>query len=262
MVTIILIMGIFAVLYGLMPSELFISQPDFVDIATQDKEVVTYFSANNITVYSYTWVFDISYPGYENNQSGLADGHLIEFFWRNAGGALTPYEVLEFRHAYPSFLGDWWLFSNNMAVQEPYLTKMGAREAVGDARPEFLIDKTQLLRLSDNGNSSLFEVSDGEVTQNFVVMNPGNYSSLSDAWTAGQLHVISSYEVDFDAMKPNAFWLLAQLVFFQNPDFGLPDMLNQTVGYGIALTFWIVIAILIYTIVTRLIPTINGGIES
>lgn len=255
-------MGFFAVMYGLMPSELFANQLDFVDIATQDKEVVDYFSANNITVYTYTWSFDISYPdGYASNESGLPDGHKVEAFWRNVAGAFAPYIVLEFRHAYPSPISGWWLWSSAMMVQEPYLSVMGVGESDNAPLGKY-IDKTQLLRLSDNGNSSLFEVSDGEVTQNFVVMNPGNYSSLSAAWTAGQLHVISSYEVDFDAMKPNAFWLLAQLIFFQNPDFGLPGMLGQTLGYGIALTFWIVIALLIYTIVTRLIPTIQGGLEN
>lgn len=261
MVLIILIMGVFSVLYGLMPTEFFVFQPDFVDITTQDKEVVNYFSAHNITVYTYTWVFDISYPdGYAYNESGLADGHRVEAFWRDDDSAIVGIN-LQFKHAYPSPLGAWWLLSNIMTVQEPYLTQMGTTD-LGFENDGAWIEKTQLLRLSTNTNSSLFEVSDGQVTQNFVVMNPGNYSSLSDAWTAGQLHVISSYEVDFDAMKPNAFWLLAQLIFFQNPDFGLPGLLGQTVGYGIALTFWIVIALLIYTIVTRLIPTINGGIES
>lgn len=261
MITIILIMGIFAVMYGLMPSEFFVNQTDFEQIATQDKEVVSYFSANNITVYTYTWSFDITFPdGYAYNESGLADGHRVEAFWRDDPSAIVNAN-LQFKHAYPSPLGDWWLLSNIMSVQEPYLTQMGVTD-LGFDNGGAWIEKTQLLRLSANGNSSLFEVSDGQVTQNFVIMNPGTYASLSDAWDGGELHVISSYEVDFDAMKPNAFWLLAQLIFFQNPDFGLPGMLGETLGYGVALTFWIVIALLIYTIVTRLIPTIQGGIEN
>lgn len=246
-----------------MPTEFFTYQTDFEAPTTQDKEVVTYFSANNLTVYTYSWSFDITYPdGYAYNDSGLAEGHRIEMFWQDLlPSPLLEYQVIYFRHAYPSPIGDWWLWYNIMYVQEPYKTQMGLQET-GDDGGGASIDKTQLLRLSTNGNSSYFEVSDGQVNQNFIVMNPGTYDSLASAWDAGELHVLSSYEIDFDTMKPNAFWLLSQLVFFQNPDFGLPGMLGQTAGYGIALAFWIVIALVIYTVVTRLLPTIQGGIEN
>lgn len=265
MILIVLTVSLFTVLFALMPTDFFIYQTDYEVPTTTNKEVIDYFDANNITVYAQSWAFDLNYPGYAYNESGLVDGHRVEVFWEDRG-SIGEYKILYFKHAFPGVLGDWWLDSAYMSVQEPYLTLMGEGDEVpaGGVPITASIDKTQLLRLSENSNSSYIIVSDGGggVTQNFIIMNPGNYSSLSAAWDAGVLHFLSSYEVDFDAMKPNAFTIISQLVTFQNPDFGLPGLIGEIVGYGISLAFWIIIVLLIYTIVTGLIPTIRGGVEN
>jgi hypothetical protein len=257
-VFIFIFLGVFAVLIAFMPSDFLIYQTDYIMPTTQDQEVVSYFDANNITVYTYTWSFDIYYPdGYAYNQSGLENGHRIEVFWKNVAGIL-PYEVLEFRHAYPSPLGDWWLFFNRMKVQEPYLTKMGEMENPDPNYLGYRIDKTQLIRLSSNDNSSYFIVSDGTITQNFIVLNPGSYANLSDAWNAGHLHVLSSFEIDFDAMKPSAWTLLTQVLTFQNPDLGIPGDAGAIISYIIGAGIWAAIILLIFAAVTAVVPTIPG----
>jgi hypothetical protein len=263
--------GLFGFLVGLMPSDFFLNQSDYDVPTSRNQFTVSYLTANNLTVYSQTFSTTLNYPDYYYNQSGLPDDHRVEVFWEDQGTALIPYPVLYFKHAFPGVLGNLWLDYAYLEVQEPYLTTMGEKSPEGQALEDLSlldlpvsasIDKTQLLRLSNNGNSSYFIVSDGVVTQNFVVMNPGNYSSLETAYDAGILTILSSYEIDFELMKPNAFNLIAQLVTFQNPDFGIPGMFGEIITTGFSIAFWIVIAIIIYTVVTRLIPTIQGGIEN
>lgn len=259
--------GLFGFLVGLMPSEFFTNQPDYSAPTNQNRIVITYLSANNLTVYSQTFVADLTYPdGYAYNQSGLPDDHRVEIFWDDDGTILLEYPKLYFRHAFPGVLGNLWLDHGPMEIQEPYYTLMGEPEHDYTLYPNFHsnkgIDRTQLLRLCSDGNSSYFVTSDGVITQNFVVMNPGTYESLAAAWDDGNLTVLSSYEMDFEAMKPNAFSLIAQLVTFQNPDFGIPGMFGEILTTGLSLAFWIVIAIIIYSVITGLIPTIRGGVES
>lgn len=176
-------------------------------------------------------------------------------------------KLLEFRHAYPSPVGSWWLWSNQMNVQEPYKSTMAHPQGQPpivdpEGTADGFMNLEQLLSLSTNGQSAFFVVSDGQVTTNYVFMAINDTYTLEESWDLGELRVLSSYELDFDAMKPNAFWLMAQLITFQNPDFGLPDVLGQLVSYAIGLAFWFIIALLLYTVVTKLIPTIQGGIEN
>lgn len=261
-IVIFVFIGVFAILITTMPGDFLEKQPDYVSPRTQNKAVEEFFSTNNITAYKNSWSFIITYPdGYAYNQSGLADGHRVEVFWKNPF-TIGPYNVLEFRHAYPSPLGSWWLWSNNMRVQEPYLTVMGEPYdpdlMYSPSRIGEYIDKTQMLRLSSNGNSSYFVVSDGQVNQNFVVANPGSYANLSDAWDAGELQILSSYEIDFEAMKPSAWTLLAELLTFQAPRLGIPGDAGAILSYILGAGIWAAIILLIFAAVTSVIPTISG----
>lgn len=258
-------LGVFAAIIGLMPGDLIANQPDYVSPLVQSYETVTYFSANNITVYKNTWDFDIDFNTMEFNQSGLADGHRLEFSWKAEGSFPLYHDIIYVKHAYPSPLGDWWLWSNFMPITDRYRSLAGpAGLPPGLSGFETsALTKVNLIALQTSDNSSYFECSDGEVTANFVVMN-GNTSAwgnLSQSWDGQKLHVLSSFEVDFDAMKPNAWWLIAQLVFFQAPDFGIPGMFGDLLTYIFALGFWATVAIILYTIATRLIPTLTGGVE-
>ena len=86
-------------------------------------------------------------------------------------------------------------------------------------------------------------------------------STILEGYDDDELWYSINYEIDFEAMKPDAWSLIAQLITFQNPEFGLPDELN-VVTNAFSLAIWIIIALIAYTIITRLIPTISGGLES
>ena len=119
-----------------------------------------------------------------------------------------------------------------------------------------------LLNLQINENASYFTMECEHLTMNFVVHTYNSSWTLSESWDNGYLTVLASYEIDFDAMKPSAFTLIGQLITFKNPDFGLPGILGEIFNYSFGVAFWIIIAIIIYTLVTRLVPTIQGGIEN
>lgn len=92
------------------------------------------------------------------------------------------------------------------------------------------------------------------------VILSGNGLNLSDAWNNNSIGYLINYGIDFSAMKPDAWSLIAQLLTFQDPDFGLPEEL-EAITYPISLAIWIVVAIIAYTIITKLLPTIQGGVE-
>lgn len=270
-VVMVVALGVFAAIMALLPSQLIAHQTDYVSPATQSQEVVSYFSANNITQFKNTWAFDIEYGTMVSNASGMTNGHRVEFYWLNIGTVLGGEDaVIYVKHAFPSPLGDWWLWYNVMGLIEPYKTKAGSPayfwigpNSIDGNIQDRAIEKPMLVRLQTSANASYFEVSDGEITSNFVVMN-GNqtaYGNLTQSWDGHKLHVLSSYEIDWDAMKPNAWWLLAQMVTFQAPDLGIPGQFGELLTYIFGLGFWVVVAIIIYTIATRLLPTLRGGVE-
>jgi hypothetical protein len=268
-IVMIVTLGVFAAIMALLPGQLIANQLDYVSPTTQSQEVVSYFSANNITVYKNTWDFYINFGSMQYNQSGLADGHRLEFFWVEVAPTFFSNPCIYVKHAYPSPLGAWWLWSNPMvplpkyrSIAGPFTGPLDRPGGYMNAEP-FLLTKTNILNLKTSSNSSYFECSDGGVTANFVVMN-GNtttFSDLSHSWDGQKLHVLSSFEVDFEAMKPNAWWLIAQMVTFQAPNLGIPGAFGELLTYIFGLGFWVVVALIIYTVATRLIPTIRGGVE-
>lgn len=264
---ILIVIGMFTALFGLMPSDFFENQADYNPLAGQSQEVVDYYSRNNITLYTYSWAFNLTVNGdMAYNQSGLPDGHQIEVHF------LAPPQYsagfVHIRHAFPSWFFGLWLEYHPLFMVEPFATLAGYNKdldlgfgGIGGTHYIGPVLKAHLEALA-NGNSSYFEAACEHITINFVFF-PYNssYADIGDSWEAGFLHVLSSYEIDFDAMKPSAWLLIAQLLTFQNPDFGIPGDLGTVLNYGMGLGFWIIIAIAMYTIITRVIPTIQGGIE-
>jgi len=248
--------GIFALLIGLMPSALFEHQADYqTPYGGQDQEVIDYFNARNITLYKSTWPFNLTFA-YGDVMEVLEDvpttDHQIEFHGQqDIYGAKT----IHVRHASPSWFFGLWLEYHYLDLTEPYFSRSG--EAV-----PWLIHWSGIEALQLDTNSSYFEMRCEHLTINFVVLNLGDYATLEDSWNAGEITVLSSYEIDFDAMKPSAFNLIAQLITFQNPDFGVPGDFGTIINYSFGISFWITIALIIYTIVTKLIPTIQGGLEN
>lgn len=249
------VLGVFAFLIGTMPSLLFEFQLEYDPPTTQDKEVVDYFTAANITLYENTWAFNITLGTMEALEDTPATGHQVEFHWIDS--LLSEY--INLRHAEP-FIFEEWLVSHPLPLTQQY-------QLIADTDGMHQnLERYQLLNLEYNNddNSSYWECRCAHLEINFLVFNYNTtaYADLGASWDAGYLSVYSSYEIDFEGMRPSAFTLIAQLVTFQDPDFGIPGEFGDFLNYGFGLAFWITTAIIIFTIITRLIPTIQGGTEN
>ena len=148
---------------------------------------------------------------------------------------------------------------------EPYATTANYDpsdyEIYGGDVYEGVVYWSHLELLEINDNASQFEAYCEHVTINFVVLNTGDYADLETSFANGDLSVLTSYDINFEAMQPSAFTLLSQLITFQNPDFGIENDFGDLIEYGMGLGFWICFALLAFTLITRMIPTIQGGLE-
>lgn len=253
-VSVIIFLGTFTLIFSFIPSAFYTYQTEYSNPSTHDKDVADYFNNANITLYANSWDFNITLGNMEYNQSGLPEGHRVEFHWNNDYypiGSL-PY-ALYVRHAYPSWLFGWWLDYHYMDVTEPFRTM-----ASFNGTYFYAVTKDHFLNLADGSNSTYYEVECEHVSQNFIVLPINDSYSLEDSWDLGELQVLSSYEIDFEAMKPSAWVLLTQLLSFQSPDLGISGTGGTILNYLLGITIWASISILIYAIVTSLIPLISG----
>lgn len=248
-----------------MPSEFFEYQADYAPTGGQDQEVVEYFTANNITLYSETWSFNITADNMEALEDIPAPDHQVEF-WFYQGNSGDHF--IQLRHAEPWFW--FWLIAHYIEPIEPFRSAMSYTGYAGENTGflpvihwQPIITRDNIFELADGGDDCVFIASCSHLSLSIALVNynTSEYDSLEESFDAGVLTVLSSYEIDFDAMKPTAFTLIAQLITFQEPDFGIPGIFGTIINYSIGIVFWITIAIIIYTIVTRLVPTIPGGIE-
>jgi hypothetical protein len=256
----ILTLGVFAALIAILPGDMIANQPNYLSPLTRDQRVVSYFSANNLTLYQNTWSFSISHGSsgtQVQNQSGLPDGHYLQVRW----GGFTN-DPIQFRHAFPNWLFGWAgvLDYHNLRLTDKYVSILSPTNSYYTSGFPYIY-KEQLLMIAQGGNTSTLEVYCEHIQVTFVVMPTDTNKTLEQAWNADNLTFLMSYGIDFDAMKPSAFTLIGQLITFQAPDLGIPGQFGDFLTYVFAISFWVVVAIIIYTITTRLIPTIRGGVE-
>lgn len=261
-------LGLFTLLFQLMPSEYFSNQTDYAAPTTYENEVAKFYSTHNLTLYKNQWNFNITRGGHEYLENVPAQDHRIECYWDfeyiyYEGGAVGMMGVIYFEHSWPSWFFGLWRESHKLELTGPYQveTIYYSENNVGHNLPYWAISKERLLQLAKGKNYTFFEMSCGHITANFVI-TPTNASwTLEQAWDNGKLHVMMSYEIDWEAMKPTAWTLIGQLLTFKAPDLGVPGIGGQILSYMIGAVLWVAIAITIYTIATRLIPAVRGGVE-
>jgi hypothetical protein len=95
-----------------------------------------------------------------------------------------------------------------------------------------------------------------------LIIKANGTDTLSESIDNGVLLYSITWEIDFDAMKPNVFMLLAQMLTFQSPDWGIPGLLGEILSYIIGLGFWATIILIVYAAITKLLPTASGGLEN
>jgi hypothetical protein len=260
----ILVLGSFITIIGLMPSEFYAVQPGISTNVGQDKLVVDYFDAHNITLYKSTWAFNITWDEEVHLDDVPVTNERLTASWNyysaaDSGMFPGPDRALTVSHdGWFSFLGlfGWWT-GHRLILDEPYLTLSGGR----DFAAQGYMTRTMLLNLATDANSAYYELSCIHVPMKFVVLNWNSSWNLEQSWDNQHLRVLGSYDIDWDAMKPSAWNLLTSLITFQNPALGIPGDFGSILTYVIGLAFWTTTAIIIYTVVTRLFPTIQGGIE-
>lgn len=253
-VSIIVVLGLFSILYIYMPAELFNNQPDFVTPVTQNKEIRDTFSAADVVAYStlgqdnmtyeYSSLFD--HPTAPQFNTSI-EGTYLEVWWSEAIGV---YRGLELRQA----SRQWWGGYGDIQILE--ITTVDG-ETVSHSGVNYI--NAADLTSEWNGNASVFycqsDIFDSSIMFTF---NETAYTDIADAFDNGELGYLLSFEIDFDAMKPNVYNLVVQLLTFQSPDLGVPGDGGAILNYIFGIGLWAIIALLIFAFVTSVIPFING----
>lgn len=242
--------GFFAVVMGTIPSQFFYStwNPEY----QTDKVAVAMFEAANITAYRQLNSTDITFPGTEQLDVGLADGHFMEVWWGTEYGR----NYFEIRHIWPSPLGSWWMMYERLIVTPVYRQQAGisASSPIG-------LEKEHVENLWENEleNASYCEWAvNGYYAQTFIYPYDNSWT-IGDAWENHHLNVTIGYEYDWNATSVNAFNILARLLTFQSPDLGLGTGVHATIfNAAIAIPLWVMIAIAILKLIQSVIPFIKG----
>lgn len=249
-----------------MPNDFFENQSEYNLEYAAKKELMEEFEASDLTVYSSIETDSMPYgyssiedaPGAPQWETAVAH-RFIEVWWSDYGGAF-PGDTgdLEIRDVEQR----WFIVPYYTLLERCNLYVDGVlleHEDNGGNTYSWL-NRDDLTPYEDSYNLSI--TARGSVLSASMILKAvGNYT-LGESWDNGELQYSLSYEIDFDAMKPSAFTLIGQLVTFQNPDFGIPGVFGTILTYIIALSIWACIILLAYTIITKLIPTIQGGVEN
>lgn len=247
------------VLYGLMPTNFFLNQAEYSITYQYSQQIAEEFSALDLTVYSSFGndTMALGYTSYEDApnppqwETAIVDRYLEVWYDYESipevGGSFKAFEVRDTE-------------KRSFIVEYPYMLERCGLYIEGEYVGIFLTENY----VETYGQSKNVTVTaQGTYLRASILLKAnGTYSSVYESWLNDVLDYSITYEIDFEAMKPSAFMLIGQLLTFQNPDFGLPDILENTIGYALSLGIWLVIALIAYTIITKLIPTIQGGIEN
>ncbi len=258
-VVIIAIVGIFAVLYAAMPIELFLNQADYIPNLV-NQEVKETFEATDLAVYSSfaqdTMIYDYSSigdaPAPPQWETTLTNRYL-EVWWGeeyipDVGSIGKTFEIRDTEKR--SFIIDYFVM-----LEWTTLTIEDDGTYVGP-----WLSRDNIESYGSQNNLTLSAV--GEYLSASIILRANGTDTLLEGWDNGILGYDLTYELDFEAMKPSAFLLLAQLITFQSPEFGIPGLFGEIISYVFGIAFWAAVALIAYTVVTKLIPTVQGGLEN
>jgi hypothetical protein len=260
-VVIVAIVGIFAVLYAAMPLELFLHQADYIPNLV-NQEVKANFEATDLTVYSSfaqdTMIYDYSSIGDAPDppqwETTLTNRY-IEVWWGDeyipdVGSIGKTFEVRDTEKR--NFIIDYF-------VRLEWLD-LTIDDSAGIDHVGVFLNRASIEPYGSQNNLTLSAT--GEYLSASLILRANNTDTLLEGWDDGTLGYDLTYELDFEAMKPSAFLLLAQLITFQSPEFGIPGLFGEIISYVFGIAFWAAVALIAYTVVTKLIPTIQGGLEN
>lgn len=243
-----------------MPSDFFINQADYevlyqeaaeIEAEFEATDLLTYSSfANDSMVYDYSSIFDADDAP---QWTTAVPNRYVEVWWGlyvipDVGTLGPAIQVLDTEER--EFLG----YKYYVALEPCRLTVND--EYIGI----FLLDTQFKTDYGSQYNVTVKAVG-SYVSANLIIKANGT-DTLSESIDNGVLLYSITWEIDFDAMKPNVFMLLAQMLTFQSPDWGIPGLLGEILSYIIGLGFWATIILIVYAAITKLLPTASGGLEN
>lgn len=255
-ISIFVFLGTFSILLMFMPTEFYQNLTGYSGASAQDKEVVSYFDAHGMTVYNQTLALDnetnpfLEYGSSQSFDYGLPEGQKLEFWWDVEYGR----PMFEIRHTNPGLFG-WWTEHHSLIIQEPYKSQAG----LGDIPSPLGLEKQHLVNLwNEDYNACYAEWKCNHILLKAFVFPYNETKTIGESWDDGYLGIYTSYNINWDAIKPSAWSLLTSLLLFQAPELGLEGMGGSILSYLIGLVLWSSIAILAFAILTSLIPFISG----
>lgn len=246
-IAIFVFLGFFALLIVLMPHE-FLELG--VEASAQDKEAADFFNAHNVTMYNYTLTINLTYGSSEQVDFGLPEGQQLEFWWDH----YVPWpnkDLFQLRHLTDNLWGYWWGW-HLLTMTQPFWSRTSLQSGIG-------LDKNGLLELFDEDGNYTYCEWECEHLDVKVFIYTANLSwTLEESWDNGELKVYTSYDIDWTKTGTSMWTVLMRLMTFQNPDLGIGGVGGLIIGTGLALFLWANVAILVYAIITAVIPFIPG----
>lgn len=233
----------FAVFLSTMPPEFLLLG---VGADVQDKEAEEYFTAQDVLMYNYTLSFNLTSGGTETFGYGLPGDQLIAFEWINLGPPQN--HMLWFSHLVANLWG-WWYNQHDLLILEPYRSLVSSDH----------ITKADLLILwNEDRNASYAEWGCSHISVKLFILPYNSSWTLSESWDNGYLKFMSSYEVDWSETGASMWHIMLQLLTFQNPDLGIPGIGGLILSAGVGGALWASVALLVFALITSVIPFVSG----
>lgn len=247
--------GMFAVLFALIPGEFFAVSID--SSAGIPLEVVELFTVSNVSVYDTGGQDNMTYE-YSSlsntppdwNVSGTSDDFLEVNWSLVAAGAKTLQLLHATQHTFP-----WtWYTSHYMNLYDVN------RERIGGAILTVIQRQTLIDEWDSDANASFFyaRCDHLDASIGFTIHNNSRDATIGAAWDNNEIDYSLSYEWNFNASSINAATLLLQLLTFQNPDLGVPGDFGTVLNLSIAIPFTVIVIVAIIKLIQSVIPTIRG----
>lgn len=247
-----LALGLFALLLGIFPVDFLLYQYDYENTTAQDKTVLAAYDANNLNAYNQTWYFNMTFPSQHNLPDTPSPDHQIECHWIDT----ILYDWIEFRHAQPGFMG-WYMTHHKLMMAEPYRSQVGF-DNTPSVRRIYLNMLETLEGNTASGEGAFFEMYCDHVRLTVYVIATEEGKNLTEGWNDGALTVLSTYKIDFESMKGNAWSLITSILMFQSPEIGVSGDWGYVVNGALGLVLWAMIGLLVFAAITSLIPFVPG----
>jgi hypothetical protein len=250
------ILAVFGVIVQSIPSEFKNSKLNANGLPVNySPEVVKYFSAHNITIYSnQAWGY-LNYTYTENRSIPAPDpGNYLEIYWETINPFI--YQGFTLKHA-----TDQWYGRSGHYVRFNAPNGDSLRHNVYDDVWQDIITKNDLAAYyQEDFNGSLFEWSCDHYAGNilFTTTFPG-WINLTQSYDAGFMRYMISYGPNLNATSMSMWTVISNLLLFRSPELGLPGVANDIIGGAVSSFMWALVAVLLYKTLTGIVPWLSGG---